>query len=371
MSRRQFGAIQKLPSGRWRARYYHEGAWFNAPKTFTTKTDASAWLATVQADQLRGAWADPKAGRESLADYSRRWLEQRHGLRPRTVELYQGLLGHHILPVLGKMRLASIGTADVRSWYAAVVNTKGPSQAAKAYRLLRTVLGTAASDGLITANPCVLRGAGTEHPPERKIPTLATVGAIADGVSERHRALVLTAVYAGLRAGELRGLERRHIDLAHQTVAVEQQALTITGHGRVIGPPKSQAGVRVIAVPPSLTQVLQAHLDSFVEPEPGSIVFTGDKGGPLQWPAWSRQFRRVATAAGVPGLHFHDLRHLAGTLAATTGASTKEVMARLGQSTPRAALIYQHATQERDTQIALGIETIVNAAKSAHLVPVV
>jgi hypothetical protein len=56
MSRRQFGAIQKLPSGRWRGPDYHEGTWFNAPKTCTTKPDASDWLATVQTDQLRGAW---------------------------------------------------------------------------------------------------------------------------------------------------------------------------------------------------------------------------------------------------------------------------------------------------------------------------
>jgi len=319
----------------------------------------------VQSDLLRGTWTDPKAGQETLADYSKRWLDERQGLRPRTVELYQGLLDHRILPVLGTMRLTSIKSADVRTWYAAVVKDKGASQAAKAYRLLRAILGTAASDGLIPANPCKLKGAGSEHPAERQIPTLETVQAVADAVSERHRALVLTAAFSGLRAGELRGLERRHIDLVHQTIVVEQQALTITGRGRVVGPPKSQAGVRVLAIPPSLTEVLDHHLATFVGPEPTALVFTGDKGGPLQWPAWSRQFRRAVEGVGVTGLHFHDLRHLAGTLAAATGASTREVMARLGHSTPRAALIYQHATAERDHQIAAGIDAILQAAKDA------
>jgi integrase len=368
MARRQFGAIQKLPSGRWRARYWHEGTWLSAPATFAAKADASAWLATVQSDLLRGVWTAPAAGRETLAGYARRWLEERQGLRPRTVELYEGLLVHHVLPVVGSMRFK---TTTVRTWHSGLVKTRGASQAAKAYRLLRAILATAASDGLIPANPCTLKGAGAEHPAERQIPTLQVVQTIADEVSARHRALVMTAAYTGLRAGELRGLERRHIDLVHRTITVEQQALTITGRGRVIGPPKSRAGIRVLAVPPSLTALLDDHLADFVDHDPTAPVFTGNKGGPLQWPAWSRQFRRAAEAAGAKGLHFHDLRHLAGTLAAATGASTREVMARLGHSTPRAALIYQHATQERDNDIALAIDAIISAAKEAPAAPIV
>lgn len=64
---------------------------------------------------------------------------------------------------------------------------------------------------------------------------------------------------------------------------------------------------------------------------------------------------KAAAAAGVPGAHFHDLRHTGGTLAATTGATTKELMARLGHSSPRAAMRYQHATRDRDKKIATGL----------------
>jgi len=55
---------------------------------------------------------------------------------------------------------------------------------------------------------------------------------------------------------------------------------------------------------------------------------------------------------------FHDLRHSAGTLAAQTGATTKELMARLGNASPHAALIYQHATAERDAVIATKLEQL-------------
>lgn len=65
------------------------------------------------------------------------------------------------------------------------------------------------------------------------------------------------------------------------------------------------------------------------------------------------------------GFHFHDLRHTGNTLAAATGASTKELMARLGHASPRAALIYQHATQARDDGVAAAISALVAAPPEA------
>ncbi|HVA09249.1 MAG TPA: tyrosine-type recombinase/integrase [Acidimicrobiales bacterium] len=61
-------------------------------------------------------------------------------------------------------------------------------------------------------------------------------------------------------------------------------------------------------------------------------------------------------------LHFHDLRHTGNTLAAATGASTKELMARMGHASARAALIYQHASSERDVAIAERLSTMTEEA---------
>ena len=74
---------------------------------------------------------------------------------------------------------------------------------------------------------------------------------------------------------------------------------------------------------------------------------------------WSKTWRKVTDAVGVQGVHFHDLRHTGNTLAASTGASTKELMARMGHASPRAALIYQHATREREDAIAAGLDAIL------------
>jgi integrase len=305
----------------------------------------------------------------AFGEYADTWLGQRYDLRPRTVELYRSILDRRLRPGFDQVPLAQITTVVVRSWHARQAKER-PLVAAKSYRLLRTILNTAAADGLIVANPCTIKGAGTERTAERRIPTVETVYAIADEAGDRYRALVLTAALAGLRLGELSALTRRHVDLVHRTITVEIQAQQVAGRGRVLGPPKSKAGVRTVAVPSALADVLDAHLATFVGPGPEALVFTGEKGAPIVRTNWAYRFAKVASAAGASGLHFHDLRHVAGTLA-ETGASTREVMARLGHSTPRAALIYQHATEERDHQIAAGIDAILDAAKDVPAARVV
>ena len=89
----------------------------------------------------------------------------------------------------------------------------------------------------------------------------------------------------------------------------------------------------------------------------------GEKGGPLRPGVWQKEWDRARQSVGLDDLHLHDLRHVAGTLAAATGAGTKEIMRRLGHATQEAALRYQHATDERDRQLAAGIDRIIQAAK--------
>jgi hypothetical protein len=114
MSRRQFGSIRKLPSGRYQASYWYEGEHFVAPDTFASRKDANSWLSTVESDIARRAWIDPRSGRVTVAEYTRKWLNQRYDLRPRTIELYEHLLRVHIVPGLGDVELGNLTTAVVR-----------------------------------------------------------------------------------------------------------------------------------------------------------------------------------------------------------------------------------------------------------------
>lgn len=367
-ARRHFGSVRRLPSGRYQASYWHLAERHTADQTFETKADAQSWLSEVETEIRRGRWINPSSGRLLFGAYVDDWLTQRYDIRPRTRELYGSLIKRHLKPTFERVPLTDITTASIRRWHAAIANDQ-PTTAAKAYRLLRAVLMTAVADGLILANPCMVKGAGQERAPERKVPSLETVEAVATGVGDRYRALVWTAALAGLRAGELSGLERRHIDLVHRTITIEHQAQFVVGRGRVLGPPKSDAGRRTVAIPVELVRILVVHLADYVDPEHDAVVFTGEKGAPITTQHWSKKFREVADGAGATNLHFHDLRHFAGTLAAATGASTRELMARLGHSTPRASLIYQHASEKRDRQIAAGIDAILEAARKESREP--
>ncbi len=153
------------------------------------------------------------------------------------------------------------------------------SATAKAYRLLRAVLMTAADDRIIPRNPCRIRGAGDEKPDERPVLTVAQVFDLSDRMTDRRfRALVLLATFASLRWGEAIALTRDDIDLAARTVSVRRQYVELTGQ-LVVGPPKSQAGTRTVAIPASIIPALRDHLDSYVGSDGTALVFTGPRGG--------------------------------------------------------------------------------------------
>ena len=127
--------------------------------------------------------------------------------------------------------------------------------------------------------------------------------------------------------------------------------------------PKSRAGRRVVSIPPEIVPDLQAHLDGFAEDGPNGRVFVGPRGGSLRRSGFRRIWNKVRADVGLPDLHFHDLRHVGNTLAASTGASLKELMARMGHASTRAALIYQHASQDRDKVIAAALGDAFKVAR--------
>ncbi len=149
MGKRDFGALRELPSGRWQAKYRHpvSNRFVPAPDTFATRADGARWLATIQSDLARRSWIDPELGNLSVGAYAETWLSQRV-LRPRTIELYKGLLKRNILPSLGAVALSDLSPSTVRAWHAELsrAGKPGPVTVAKAYRLLRTICETAVGD---------------------------------------------------------------------------------------------------------------------------------------------------------------------------------------------------------------------------------
>jgi integrase len=324
-------------------------------RTFRTLKEAERFIVEDRAARLQGTWIDLNAGKVHLDEFARLWLEERTNLRPRTIELYEYLLRLHIFPGLGNTRLEKLTPMMIRSWHSRLHSEHGvsPTTAAKAYRLLRSILGTATDDKLIAQNPCMLRGAGVERHAERPVLTTEQVASLADAIHPKYRAMVLLATWAGLRFGEAAGLKQCDVDLSAEIVRVERQLQELKGGKLIEGPPKTHAGRRLISLPPHVVPELRQHLGLYVDSDPSSLVFTSPDGTPLRRSNFNRRVWQPACAAiGLVGFRFHDLRHTGNTFAATTGASTKELMARMGHSSSRAALIYQHATRDRDRALA-------------------
>lgn len=360
---------------RYRVRWWHEGR--RVEKWHRTLDAARAEKARAETEGFEGVARDPRAGVDVLNDYFDTWLASRlvkgRPLTPATRIGYRRLWTRTIEPTIGKRQLRAIKPQTVRDWHGALVTAKGQDQAAKAYRLLRAVLATAEADDVIRANPCKIRGAGQENAAERPLVATSLVMALAEEVDKRYRALVLLAGFGGLRTGEVLGLRRCDVDILHSEVHVLVQAQEVTGSGRTVLPPKSDAGRRTVALPSVVRDALDQHLATYTGPDSEAPIFTGPEGTPLRRATWSAAWRDAVKKTGAPkGLRPHDLRHHAATLTARMpGVTTKELMARIGHASPRAALIYQHATAERDRAIAAYLDEQIAAAAEEPKAPVV
>ncbi|WP_282779955.1 site-specific integrase [Nocardia sp. CC201C] len=380
-----FGSVDELPTGRFRARYYGpNGRRYKAPTYFLTQQDARAWLSVVQADIIRKRWQPPDTEtpievRMTFREYAERWIKERD-LGDRTRGDYRDWLDAHILPALGEYPIGSIEEEDIRKWYANL-NSQTPTLRARVYGLCSTIFNTAVDDKKVPVhrNPCRIRGAGTVKRARIIRPaTLSELEIIVATLPRRFQLMALLATWCALRFGELAELRRKDVDLGRRRIYVERGVIRLksTEKGvavRKVKAPKSEAGVRYVSVPPHLIPAVEDHLRDHVDPEPSALLFPAVHGGHLAPSTFARHWYRACRTAGrwtegdgedtdgdgKADLTLHDLRHTGAVLAALTGATLKELMDRLGHSTPAAAMRYQHAANDRDMAIAVALSKFV------------
>jgi integrase len=183
---------------------------------------------------------------------------------------------------------------------------------------------------------------GTRAKAEQTLWKMADDGRADCNHDQRFRALVLLATFASLRWGEVTALRRCDLDLNTSTVRVRVAFVERSTGEILLGPLKSQAGRRVVGIPGAVIPALREHLSVFVKPEPGALVFPEAMGGPLRRSNFNKMsaWPYAVRAVGAPGLHVHDLRHTGNTFAETGGAGIKDLIARMGHDSERAAMIY-------------------------------
>ncbi|BBH17541.1 site-specific integrase [Nocardioides baekrokdamisoli] len=394
-----WGAIRRLPSGRYQATYVVDGERFKAPHTFsddakplpgktrvvTGEDKARDWLRGIRVDIERSQWENPyevarrqaeeekTAHAETFGEYAAAWVEQRRSgkgdaLRPKTATEYRRQLSRG-LAEFSSDRLPAITPARVRAWHATRAGV-APTAAGAEARLLRAIMNTAALDGIVDRNPVPTNLTRTTTGKAHRPPTQAELNVILGVIESRYVLAVLLSAYGGLRLSEWRALRRKDLikDGDRYLLNIERQAQYIGGSW-VVGPPKSAEGVRVVSLPAWASKDVSAHLAAHVGPFPDDLVFAPqgrsefihDSAFRDAWnPAREAAGLRLATKHDKNGnviawenvVREHDLRGFAGTLHAQSGATQKETMAFLGHSTTQAAMAYQHAAEDRLREIA-------------------
>lgn len=391
-SRRGFGWVRKLPSGRYQASYLDPtGTRIPAkavengktvPLTFLDKKTAEAWLSLRQSELIENRWKPPQAREpeETLfSDYADRWLASRE-LSPRTRSEYRKVLDGNRLAHFADYTLDRITPAMIKQWW----NSQGdryPTARRKAYDLLHAILATASQQDedtdappLITSNPARLSAKTKNRVPASRVKgsikpaSLGELATIMDEMPTRYAAMVLLAAWCAPRFGELTELRRRDLIINRDpegrpvdgTLSITRSVVWSEPDTPVVKAPKSLA--REVAIPPHILAPLLSHLDAYAAPGKDGLLFPAvESGGHMKHGALYKVFRRARRAAGRSDLRWHDLRHTGATLAAQAGATLAELMNRLGHTTVAAALIYQHAAAGRDAEIARRLSAMAEA----------
>ncbi|OCI32710.1 putative prophage phiRv2 integrase [Oerskovia enterophila] len=337
----------------------------NAPATFSTKRAATAWLARARTEILDGALRPGSlASRVALAEYAEEWVTNRRSarggpLRPSTAATYRHYLRKQIGPTLGALTL-EVTPAVIRAWNAALPSGT-PTINARAYALLKSICSSAVEEGLMPSQPCAIRGgAQTRAKTPVVTATPAQVIELADAVPEHLRLAILLGAWCQVRAGEV--LELRRGDVTEETVRVDR-GVTFPPGGPVVGPPKTGAGVRTIAVPPHRAQAVRDHLKQWVNSPDDALPFPRHPGetSHLHLSTFAHEVNVAVKRTSLPEtFRFHHLRHTGFTLAAQSGATVAELQARAGHSTPHMALKYQHASSERDQSLAATLSRLAD-----------
>ena len=363
------GSIQPKHKGRggkkagWRA-LYRDTHGKQRSKSFDRKADAAKFLATVEADKLRGTYVDPRAGQITLNEYAETFMAAqvwRAGTRAQA----RTHIDNHIGPALGNRQLATITRTDVQSFVASLT-AKGlaPTTVHGVHVRLVSILEAAVHDGKIVRSPAV----------KIRLPTVIKTAAsqvvaldlddvrnIADAALPHMTAFVWLIATAGLRPGEAAGLTVERINFLQKTIDIDRQLLTPPKGSPHLGPTKTPASVRTVPINGSLLTELNRHMRDHppVEIEPGAtLIFTNSHGQPLRRDTIGKSWRKLRTDLDLPdeARGWHSLRHTYASALIHAGLSVKTVQARLGHASATETLeVYSHLwpDSEDDTRAAI------------------
>ncbi len=307
-------------------------------KSFARKIDADRFRTHVEHSLNTGAYVDPAAGKVTFKAYAEAWrTAQPH--RPNTAKNTRSRLEQHVYPKLGNRPIASIRASEIQALVSGL--ELSPSSVRPVFVTLKSVFRAAVRDRKVAVNPADdIRL--PEVPRKQVVPlTVEQVQALADEIPAEYRALVVVGAGAGLRPGELFGLQLGDVDFLRKLVRVERQVQQTTGHGTQVCPLKTRQSYRTVPVGEVVITALSEHVRQWPS---GGHLFT--KGGDLVPSVWfgAKVWRPAVKAAGLPtGTGMHSLRHFFASALIRSGLSVRVVSERLGHASAAVTLgVYAH-----------------------------
>ena len=354
-TRRPFGSVRQRGS-LYEASYWHGGQRHVASTSFATKSDARAFLASVETDIRRGVWIDQWAGRMSVRELAQEWIASDPTKRESTTAREELTLRLHVFPVLGEQRIERVGPQDVQRLVNGWSTTYAPRTVKRNYEVVRAMFGYAVRNDWLARNPCRNVKLPLVDGTRRHDLTPEDVVRIASHVAVEYRPMIWIGATLGLRWSEVAGLRVGRLDLVDGKLSVVETIVRGIGGRNVFGPPKSRAGKRTMFMPTAIVTMLSAHFEQagLTPAESDALVFTDEDGGPLRYSNWRRRvWLAAAKEAGCEGAGFHDLRRLNATTLVVGGIDVKTAQVRLGHADPRMTLaIYASAPASVDRAAA-------------------
>jgi integrase len=311
-------------------------------KTFAKKKEAAGWLVTAQGEVKRGVHT-PESASITVAEAADIWIEKGklENLERSTLRQYRVHVGLHIKPSrIGSEKLARLSTPAIEAFRDDLLKRSSRPMARKVLTSLKSILSEAQRRGLVAHNAAqpvkvdVKKRDQARLAVGRDIPSKAEIQTLLAQTKGRWRPFLVTAIFTGMRASELRGLIWDNVDFDRKVVHVRQRA-NLWGE---IGAPKSAAGEREIPMSPMVVNALKEWRLACPR-GPAALVFPNGNGNvESHGNIASRGFRPLQTeteivdADGKPKYGLHALRHFFASWAIEQGFSPKRVQALLGHS---------------------------------------
>ncbi len=236
-----------------------------------------------------------------------------------------------------------------------------PETVARTMRWVRLTLTQAVRDRRITTSPADGVRPPRSHATEMRLLNPPEVASLASSLPGRYSSLAIMAAYTGMRWGELAGLQLSDLDLGRRRLTVRRTLVEATGQPPQLGPPKSKASERSIALPRFVVETFTQHLEAY--PPVDDMVWTTEQGAVLRRGSFGRIWRKAVAESVGPPCRIHDLRHTHAAWLIADGEHPKAIQARLGHGSIAVTMDhYRHLMDGLDDQIALHLDTRAQSA---------